>query len=155
MAEGALPDPEASRLALSAAAMLARQLSSPPAQRKLWQEAHACLLPLAAQQLESVQAALAKRAKQAGGAGAGTGAARAANGAAGARPAAPAVLPTEGELYRLMAACQLLYFYVLHAPHAVLQGSRIQESLLTAGLFRSLVLLFVQLAGLPEAESLR
>jgi hypothetical protein len=145
MAEGGTPDPEASRLALSAAAMLARQLSSPPAQRKLWQEVHTSLLPLAAQQLEGVQTTLAKRAKQG------------ANGAAAARtgPSAPAVLPSKGELYRLIAACQLLYFYVLHAPHAVLQGTRLQDALLAGGLYRALVLLFVRLAALPQAESLR
>ncbi|GAB4817946.1 hypothetical protein N2152v2_004992 [Parachlorella kessleri] len=152
--------PEAARLALAASAMLARQLSSPSAQRTLWQQVHSSLLPLAASQLDGLQAALAKRAKQAATAPAATGtaASRRLPVVAAAQPAAvPAALLSGSEQYCLMACCEMLYFYVLRAPQSMLQGAgaRLEQALLAGGLFRALVLLFVQLAALEEAEALR
>lgn len=152
LAEAGPPHPKAARLALSAAAMLARQLSAAPAvhQRRLWQEVHASLLPLVAGALEGAQAALAKRARQA--AAAARGGAGGAAGAAAGQPAA--VQPSKEELCRLAAPCQLAFFYVLHAPPA-LQRGRLAEALLAGGLFRELALLFVRLAALPAAEPVR
>lgn len=135
----------AGELALGAAVALAAQVASPSARRQLWQAVHARLLPVAAQQLEGQQVALARQARQAP-AGAG---------------------PTPEQLYAVMLPCQLLYFYVLQAPPAMLQaapaaggkagsgGSRLGDAMLAGGLLRSLVLLFVQLGGAPGAEPLR
>ena len=140
----------AGELALGAAVALAAQVAAPSARRQLWQVVHARLLPVAAQQLEQQQVALARQARAAA---AGTG-------------------PTPEQLYAVMLPCQLLYFYVLQAPPAMLQpapaaaggksgsggsggGSRLGDALLAAGLLRSLVLLFIQLGASPGAEPLR
>lgn len=131
----------AAELALSAAVSLAAQLSSPSARRRLWQEVHQRLLPLATQQLEQQQVALAQQARAAG--------------------SAAAVQPTPQQLYSVMMPCQLVYFYVLQAPAGTAAApagggaSRLQEALLRGGLLRALVLLFVQLAGQPGSEPLR
>lgn len=141
----------AGELALAAVVTLAAQVASPSARRRLWQEVHECLLPVAALQLEQQQVQLARQARTA---------ARAASGAAGG---AAGSQPTPRQLYSVMLPCQLLYFYVLQAPPAMAtaaaaaggSGSRLSDALLQGGLLRSLVLLFVQLGGTSGAEPLR
>ena len=157
-AAGGAPAELASSLALGAGASLAGRLPSLPARRRLWQEAHDTLLPLAASLLEARQVALARRACQAAAAAAtasSSSAAAAASTGAAAPPASVAV--TQEELEGIAAACCLLYFYVLEAPAVTVgpAGARLQEVLLRGGLFRSLVLLFLQLGALPAGEALR
>lgn len=143
---GAKEDAAAAELALAAAVALAAQVTAPAARRPLWQEVHQRLLPLAAQQLEQQQIALARQARAGGSGGAGQ------------------VQPGPQQLYRIALPCQLVYFYVLQAPPAALMptpgsgsggASRVHEALLRGGLLRSLVLLFVQLGGQPGVEPLR
>lgn len=141
-AEHAVAAAAAAELALAATVALAAQLTSPTQRRWLWQEVHQQLLPLAAKQLETLQVALARQAR----------------GGTGAQ--APPSISRE-QLYRLALPCQLVYFFVLQAPGAALVAgpgggaSRVQDAVLRGGLLRSLVLLFVQLAGQPGAEPLR
>eukprot|EP00887_Chlorella_sp_A99_P005442 scaffold1.g5442.t1 len=136
----------AASLALGVAAALAGRLPTLSARRRLWQEAHEGLLPLAGAALEGAQVALARRARHA--------AAAAAEAVAAAAAPAAAVCVGAQEWEGVAAACRLLYFYVLEAP-AVAAGSRLQDALLKGGAFRPLVLLFLQLGALPEAEALR
>jgi hypothetical protein len=136
----------AAELALVAAVALAAQVTVPSARRRLWQEVHQRLLPVAAQQLEQQQVALARQA-------------RANLGSTAAAGAASACLqPSPQQLFTVMLPCQLLYFYVLQAASAGGGGGghQLQEALLNkGGLLRSVVLLFVQLGDQPGAEPLR
>jgi hypothetical protein len=74
---------------------------------------------------------------------------------------AAAAEPSPQQLHSIALPCQVIYYYILHAPMAALapakagSASRVQESLLRGGLLRSLVLLFIQLGGQPGAEPLR
>lgn len=134
----------AAGLALDAAAVLAGRLQALSARRRLWQEAHDALLPLAAALLERRQAALARRARRVPGGG-------------GSADAAVAVAVAVEEWAAVAAAARLLYFYVRDAPPAAAAGqpSRLEQALLSSGALRSLVLLHMQLGGLPGAEALR
>ena len=155
----AAADAAAAELAVEAAVALAAQVTAPSARRRLWQETYQRLLPLAAQQLERQQVELARQARLAAskpGAKAGT---------------AGVAQPSAQQLYSIMLACQLLYFFVLQAPPgfsaATATGgsgggssgsggtSRLQDAFLRGGLLRSLVLLFIQLGAQPGAEPLR
>lgn len=153
--QGTPADTAAAELAIEAAVALAAQVSAPSARRRLWQETHQRLLPLAAQQLEQQQVQLARQARAAAG--------KTASTAGGAAGAAGAAQPSAQQLYSIMLACQLLYFFVLQAPPgfaaaaaaATAAASRLQEAFLRGGLLRSLVLLFIQLGAQPGAEPLR
>ncbi len=161
-AAGAATEAAAAELVIEAAVALAAQVTAPSARRRLWQETHQRLLPLAAQQLEQQQVELARQARAA--------ASKAGGAAGGAAGAAGGAQPSAQQLYSIMLACQLLYFFVLQAPPGFATttaagssgggaggagGSRLQEAFLRGGLLRSLVLLFIQLGAQPGAEPLR
>lgn len=152
----AAADAAAAELAVEAAVALAAQVTASSARRRLWQETYQRLLPLAAQQLERQQVELVRQARLA--------ASKPGTAAGGTAGAAGAAQPSTRQLYSIMLACQLLYFFVLQAPPGFSTAtvaaagsgtSRLQDAFLRGGLLRSLVLLFIQLGAQKGAEPLR